>query len=859
MGRFSRQIFGKYAVAVAVVAAVFVVKLAINQLVHIEAPFLLLFAAVAISTWYGGFGPGLLSAFLSAIAAAPFFTVGVFQNNAAALDLFQLVLFFLEALLIVGLCGSLREAQARTQTTESAKEAADALLDTFQVYAPIGLAFLDNHLRYVRINYAMAELNGLTPAAHIGRTIKEVQPQIDPEMFASIQQVIETGKPLLDQELTVNKVTMLGMKKQYLLTSYYRVRSTDGKALGVGAVMVDITAIKQAEEALRESEQRFRTMADTAPVLIWMSDTGKLCNYINKVWLDFTGRTLEQELGNGWMDDLHPDDLDPTLEIYRAAFDAHEEFKIEYRLRRSDGEYRWMVNHGIPRYTSEGAFIGYIGSCIDIDERKQTETNQNFLAQASMMLASSLDYETTLTSVAQLAVPEIGDWCAVDLLTPEGAIKRLAVAHVNPEKVKWAYELSERFPTDIDAADGVGKVIRTGESQFVPLIDEAMIEGAAETGEMYEIIKAIGFTSLIIVPLKAREHTVGALTFVSAESGRHYLERDLALAEALASRAALAVDNARLYDEARTERERFRVTLASIGDAVIATNRQGQVTFINHVAEGLIGWDQSEVLGKPLEGIFKLVNENSRELIENPVTKVLREGSIVGLANHTLLITKSGQEIPIDDSGAPIPGDDGSIAGVVLVFRDVTERKRAEERQKFLYDASNLLSSSLDYETTLQNVTQLAVPALADWCIIHLRDGGEIQQVAFDHADAERAALREEMMRRYPPIASDLVSHTAVISSGEPQLLEEVSDALLQAAAINDEHLSMLRQLQYKSSLSVPLKNLDGVFGALTLRTSQGGRALTQDDLTLGVELGHLVSLAIENARLYRRAQNSDR
>ena len=221
------------------------------------------------------------------------------------------------------------------------------------------------------------------------------------------------------------------------------------------------------------------------------------------------------------------------------------------------------------------------------------------------------------------------------------------------------------------------------------------------------------------------------------------------------------------------------------------------------------------------------------------------------------MISKTGHETPIDDSGAPIPGEDGEVAGVVLVFRDVTERKRTEQRQRFLYDASNLLSSSLDYEITLQNVTRLAVPALADWCIVHLREGDEIRQVAIYHADAERAALREEMMRRYPPIASDTVSHTAVIESGEPQLLEEVSDELLQAAAVNDEHLSMLRELQYKSSLSVPLKDPDGVFGALTLRTNKGGRALTDDDLTLGIELGHLVSLAIENAHLYLQAQNN--
>lgn len=135
----------------------------------------------------------------------------------------------------------------------------------------------------------------------------------------------------------------------------------------------DITQRKQAENAVRESEERFRLVANTAPVLIWMAGTDKLCTYFNQSWLEFTGRPLEAELGNGWAEGVHPDDLNACLDTYEQAFDRRESFRIQYRLRQHDGEYRWVLDIGVPRFNSDGSFAGYIGSCIDITDRKRAE------------------------------------------------------------------------------------------------------------------------------------------------------------------------------------------------------------------------------------------------------------------------------------------------------------------------------------------------------------------------------------------------------------------------------------------------------------------------------------------------------
>ena len=136
------------------------------------------------------------------------------------------------------------------------------------------------------------------------------------------------------------------------------------------SIFSDVTAREKAIESLRESETRFRSLADSAPVLIWTAGLDTLCDYFNKPWLDFTGRTLAEETGNGWANGVHPDDVQACVETYLQAFERRENFRMEYRLRHHDGTYRWLLNTGVPRFSPEGTFMGYIGSCVDINDRK---------------------------------------------------------------------------------------------------------------------------------------------------------------------------------------------------------------------------------------------------------------------------------------------------------------------------------------------------------------------------------------------------------------------------------------------------------------------------------------------------------
>jgi PAS domain S-box-containing protein len=276
------------------------------------------------------------------------------------------------------------------------------LLDELFEQAPEAAVILTTDGRIVRVNKEFTRLFGYEAEEILQRRIDDL---IVPEAL------VESAQDYTNQLKRGGRVEVEAVRRRKdgseVRVSILAVPiiEASGEQVANYAIYRDITEQKRAEEQLRESEARFQAMADTAPVLIWMTGTDPVCNYFNKPWLEFTGRTMEQEVGTGWIEGVHPDDVQGCFDCFLPAFQARKPFRMEYRLRRSDGEYRWVIESGIPRYTGAGDFAGYIGSNIDITDLKRAEEERERLRQlegdlahinrVSMMgeLAASLAHE----------------------------------------------------------------------------------------------------------------------------------------------------------------------------------------------------------------------------------------------------------------------------------------------------------------------------------------------------------------------------------------------------------------------------------------------------------------------------------
>lgn len=316
----------------------------------------------------------------------------------------------------------------------------------------------------------------------------------------------------------------------------------------VVASVSDISARKEMEEALRDSEADFRQLADAMPPIVWVSDVNGVPEYFNRRWYDYSGQPVGTVGAGSWGRFYHPDDWPRICEVWRDCAARKVPYLAQARIRDKNGDYRWFLCRSNPSHDENGQITRWFGTATDIDDQKRAADAQGFLAEVGALLNSSLDPQITFEQITRLAVPALGDWCFAILKNSAGQPEVVASAHQNAAELERFWERYRRFGLDASAPRGFSAVLRTGQSELVPQITPEL--WAQVVSEDYATAaREAKHHSLLVVPLQSGGRVLGCLGFTYAQSERSFGATDLALAQELARRASIALENARLYRE----------------------------------------------------------------------------------------------------------------------------------------------------------------------------------------------------------------------------------------------------------------------------------------------------------------------
>lgn len=398
------------------------------------------------------------------------------------------------------------------------------------------------------------EYTGTTPEEMEIRGWKSVHDPKDlPALMERWKKALKTGDPF---DMVVSLRDADG-KSHPFLSHIVPMKNEAGKVTGWLGIKNDISELQAANTALKASEEKFKTLAEAMPQMAFIAGRDGEITYYNQRWYEYVNG-MEGTEGWGWKDKdiLHPDDLQRTIDRWTASLQTGEDYEIEYRIRRFDDRYRWHLGRAVAVHDKTGEISYWIGTNTDIHEQKRQEQTQAFLLQAAKELASSLDYKKTLETITKLCVPEVADWCSVELLNDNGEFEQVAIAHIDPSKVEMAKEFRARNPVRAEDPTGVPEVVRTCKAEFYPYIDNALLEAVVDDPVTLQLLKDLHLRSSITAPISVKGEPKGAITFISSESGTYYTEADLQMAEELASRISLAMTNSVVYTEAKAELKR---------------------------------------------------------------------------------------------------------------------------------------------------------------------------------------------------------------------------------------------------------------------------------------------------------------
>ncbi|HEX2254672.1 MAG TPA: PAS domain S-box protein [Thermoanaerobaculia bacterium] len=597
-----------------------------------------------------------------------------------------------------------RAEAALRESEEKLRLLADTIPQLAWMAAPDGNVFWYNRRWY--------EYTGSTPEEVEGWGWQSVHdPAVLPAVLERWRHSLAIGEPF-DMVFPLRGAD--GAFRPFL-TRINPLRDDDGRILYWFGTNTDITELRQAREALATSEERLRLALDAGRMGVWDWNvrTGEL------QWSD----SLEPLHGlapgtfGGTFDHflqlVHPQDRGAVEAAIQQALEDREEFYVEFRNVRPDGSVHWIAGSGKVYAGEDGTPLRMIGIGLDVTQRKRSEQTARFLADASAALAGLVDFDSTLQKLASLAVPHFADWAAVDLLDPTGTLRRVAVAHVDAAKVQLAHDLHRRFPPAPDAPTGVWHILRTGVPELVGEISDEMLAHAVQDQEALGILRRLGLRSYIGVPLVVRGTARGVLTFIAAESGHTYDEADLSVAQELAHRAAIAIENAELYEELRQadrRKDEFLATLAHELRNPLAPIRNGLQVM------RLIGPETPALV-------------DARAMMERQVTQLVR---LVDDLLDVSRITRNRLElrkelVPLDDvvqnaieTSRPFVEQSGHTLSVTLPARPIYLDADPVRLAQVL---SNLLNNSAKYSEPGGRIALTAEVEAAN-AVIRVRDDG---------------------------------------------------------------------------------------------------------------------------------------
>jgi PAS domain S-box-containing protein len=381
----------------------------------------------------------------------------------------------------------------------------------------------------------------------------------------------------------------------------------------LAAAALGTARLYERERRLADDRKLLDAVFEAAPVGLALMDTSLRYVRVNEELARINARSAEEHVGRSLRDVLGDALADEVEPLHRQVLETGEPIRDLNVTRASPqlgGAPRTQLVSYYPVRNAAGAKIGVGVVLADVSEREHARAaaeaageRLRVLAEASQQLASTLDYETTLSNLATLLVPRYADWYAVDVIDDDGRFRRLAVVHRDPAKAEWAAKSQEVYPVDADEAEGPARVVRTGKPALYRTISDELLVSSTKDEGHYEVLRALGMESAMVVPLTAGGRTFGALMLVSADPSRLFDEDDLDFAQHLGRRAAVAVDNARLYGAAE-ERARAALVVEHVADGVALVDRDGVIRLWNPGAAHITGLSAAESVGRRADELF---------------------------------------------------------------------------------------------------------------------------------------------------------------------------------------------------------------------------------------------------------------